>query len=175
MRSPHSIFGIFLALASSLALGCASYQIGARTLYRPDVETIYVPIFRSASFRRGLDARLTEAVIKEIQLKTPYRVVCEADADSRLTGNIVYESKAILAEDNFDVPRNIRTNLTARVRWESRGGDLLQQADTRLPPILQINQEADLIPEAGQSIATAHQRAIEQLAEQIVAQMEYPW
>ena len=133
------------------------------------------PFFNPASFRQGLGEQLTEAVIKEIQLKTPYRVVCAADADSILTGKIVNETKRILAEDINDVPRSIGTNFVAQVRWESRSGDLLRDNLVALPPLLQINQTANLIPVGGQSIATAHRRAIQQLAEQIVAQLEYPW
>ena len=157
------------------SLGCAGYQVGNHTLYRPDVQTIHVPIFHSTSFRFGLGEQLTEAVVKEIQLKTPYRVVCASDADSILTGRIISEAKTILAEDVNDVPRNIGTDMVAQVRWESRSGDLLRDNLVALPPILQISQTANLIPEGGQSVATAHDRAIQQLAEQIVAQLEYPW
>lgn len=156
-------------------LGCASYQIGNQTLYRPDIRTVHVPIFQSISFRQGFGERLTEAVIKQIELQTPYKVVCESDADSILSGRIVSESKTVLAEDINDVPRNIGTDLVAQVRWESRAGDLLNENLIGLPPILQISQSSNLIPEGGQSVATAHQRAISQLAEQIVAQMHYPW
>lgn len=155
--------------------GCAGYQVGNQTLYRPDVQTIHVPMFRSSSFRDGLGEQLTEAVVKEIQLKTPYRVVCESDADSLLTGHIIDERKTILAEDVNDVPRNIGTDFVVQLRWESRQGDLLRDQYVALPPVLQISQTANLIPEGGQSIVTAHQRAIRQLAEQIVAQLEYPW
>lgn len=165
--------GVFVLCA--MLPGCAGYQVGNQTLYRPDVQTVHVPIFESDSFRKDFGERLTEAVTKEILLKTPYRVVCAADADSILTGRITDESKVVLAEDTNDVPRNIGTDLVARIRWESRSGDLLRENLVALPPILQISQSANLIPEGGQSIATAHQHALSQLAEQIVAQMEYPW
>ena len=114
-------------------------------------------------------------MVKEISAKTPYKVVCESDADSILSGQIISEQKTVLAEDVNDVPRNIGTDLVARIRWESRTGDLLRDNLVALPPILYISQTANLIPEGGQSVATAHQRAITQLAEQIVAQLEYPW
>lgn len=165
----------WFALSVLMLSGCAGYQIGNQTLYRPDVRTIHVPIFQSNSFRKDFGERLTEAVVKEIELKTPYKVVCEADADSILTGQIISESKTVLAEDVNDVPRNIGTDLVTRLRWESRAGDLLRENLVALPPILYVSQTANLIPEGGQSVATAHQRAIAQLAEQIVAQLEYPW
>ncbi len=180
MQPGHRTFIANLAL-SALALsplwlsGCAGYQLGSQTLYRPDVRTVHVPIFQSNSFRKDFGERLTEAVAKEIEDNTPYKVVCEADADSILSGQIVSETKTVLAEDINDVPRNIGTDLIVRIRWESRAGDLLRDNLVSLPPVLQITQSANLIPEGGQSVATAHQRAISQLAEQIVEQMEYPW
>ena len=165
-----------LSLITVSCLGCAGVQFGNRSLYRPDIQTVHVPVFESSSFRRGLGEQLTEAVIKEVELKTPYKVVCRADADSILTGEIVSEQKTVLAEDINDVPRSIGTDLSARIRWETRAGDLLrEQVAFPLPPVLQISQSAYLVPEGGQSVATAHQHAISQLAEQIVSQLEYPW
>jgi len=155
--------------------GCAGYQLGNHTLYRPDIQTIHVPVFQSSSFRKDFGERVTEAVIKEIEDRTPYKVVCEADSDSILSGRIVNESKSVLAEDVNDVPRNIGTDLAVQIRWESRAGDLLRDNLVALPPILQISQTATFVPEGGQSVATAHQQAIRQLAAQIVSQMEYPW
>ena len=68
-----------------LLAGCASYQVGSESLYAPDVATVYVPMIESDSYRRDLGERLTEAVIKEIELKTPYKVVGTPDADSILS------------------------------------------------------------------------------------------
>ncbi len=163
-------------LCFALVLGCATYQVGTRSLYRPDIQTVHVQIFASNSYRRFLGERLTEAVVKEIELKTPYKVVCAAEADSRLSGYIVTESKRVLAEDINDAPRDVELDLTVQIRWETRQGDLLRQP-VALPllPDLRLSQAANLIPEGGQSIATAHQHAISKLAEEIVAQMEYPW
>ena len=165
-----------MCVCCAVFLGCASYQVGTRSLYRPDIQTVHVQIFASNSYRRFLGEQLTEAVVKEVELKTPYKVVCAADADSRLSGRIVAEWKRVLAEDIDDVPRDIEVDLTVQIRWETRHGDLLRQPiDLPLPPELRINQVANLIPEGGQSIATAHQHTISKLAEEIVAQMEYPW
>jgi hypothetical protein len=38
-----------------------------------------------------------------------------------------------------------------------------------------VAQAADYIPEAGQSVSTAQQEAIQRMAKQIVSQMEAPW
>ena len=48
-------------------------------------------------------------------------------------------------------------------------------ASIPLVPELSIGQTAPMIAEAGQSIASQQQLAIQRLAEQIVATMEEPW
>jgi len=164
------------ALIGLLVSGCAGYQIGQQTLYRPDVSTVHVPIFESDSYRRNLGERLTEAVATEIQLKTPYRVTTADRAESVLRGRIVSETKRVIAEDINDNPRLIEANLVAQVDWIGAQGELLSHTITI--PIdqyeLRIGEAEQFIPEAGQSVATAYQESIEELAEQIVAQMELP-
>ena len=76
-----------------LFCGCAGYQIGNQSLYPLEIHTVYVPMFQSNSFRRNLGERLTEAVVKEIEKRTPYKVVSDPNADSVLTGRIVAETR----------------------------------------------------------------------------------
>src|SRR5687767_14906756 len=98
MRSAKLLLLFVLGLG-----GCAGYQLGNGTLYRTDIRTVYVPMFESDSFRRNLGERLTEAVVKEIENKTPYKVLSDPGAaDSVLRGHLVSERKAVLAENRFD-------------------------------------------------------------------------
>ncbi len=156
--------------------GCAGYRWGQQTLYRPDIQSVHVPIFESTSFRPGLGELLTEAVVKEIQTRTPYHIASAETADSVLQGTLVTESKRVVAEDRFDVPRIIEADMVVEVTWKGRQGDLLGQA--MVIPVedfrLRAGQGNQFIPEGGQSLASTHQRMIEQLASQIVSQMELP-
>ena len=165
------------ALLTSAMPGCAGYQIGTGSLYRPDIRTVHVPIIESDSYRRNLGERLTEAVVKQIELKTPYKVVDNANADTVLTARIVGDSKRVIAETATDEPRDIEVNFNVQVSWVDRRGDLISGPVGLpvCPELYHISQSANLVPEAGQSIATAQQEAIQRLAEQIVAQMEMPW
>ena len=171
-------FGLSFAIGLVvLAAGCAGYQIGTRSLYRPDIRTVYVPMFESDSLRRNLGERLTEAVAEEIELKTPYKVVHQPDADSVLTARITAETKRVVAEQVDDIPRNLETDLAVQVDWYDRRGEYLMQ-DSRFsfsPVAFSVAQSADFTPEGGQSVATAHQDAIQRLAEQIVSRMESRW
>lgn len=161
----------------ALGTGCAGYQIGTRSLYRPDIRTVYVPMFESDSLRRNLGERLTEAVVKEIELKTPYKVVHRPDADTILTARITTETKRVVAEQVDDIPRNIEADLAVEVSWHDRRGEYLMQGArfSFAPAAFSVAQTTDFTPEGGQSVATAHQEAIQRLAEQIVSQMESRW
>lgn len=174
----RSQFGLpFVAILIAFATGCAGYQIGTRSLYRPDIRTVYVPMFESDSLRRNLGERLTEAVVKEIELKTPYKVIHRPDADTVLTARITTETKRVVAEQVDDIPRNIEADLAVEVNWYDRRGEHLMQASrfSFAPASFSVAQTADFTPEGGQSVASAHQEAIQRLAEQIVSQMESRW
>jgi len=147
-----------------LALGCAQYQIGNRTLYRTDIRTVHVPLIQSNSLRLDLGEWLTEAVVKEIELRTPYKVVSNPLADSVLTGRILWDEKRVLAENINDEPRNLIFSATVHTTWIDNRGMILSVGTASLG--------ADFVPEAGQSVTTAQQRAIKVLASQIVSRME---
>lgn len=165
-----------LLIAAALP-GCATYRFGNRSLYRCDIRTVHVPMVQSDSFRRNLGERLTEAIVKEIELKTQYKVVDAASADSVLTARIVSENKRVLSENQNDEPRDLETDFFVQMSWADRRGDLIA-GGTPIPfaPLfVNMSQTASFVPEAGQSMATAQQEAIQRLAEQIVGQMEAPW
>jgi hypothetical protein len=163
---------LFLAVS-----GCAGYRIGNETLYPCEIRTVYVPVFQSASFRRNLGERLTEAVIKEIELKTPYKVVGTSDADSVLSGRITGETKRVLVENRYDEPREVEVNLQVQAQWVDRQSHLIHPMTPVPVPseLVTITENANLVPEVGGSVATGHQQAIHRLAEQIVSMMEAPW
>src|SRR6266446_6128424 len=53
-----------------------------RPNYDCTIHSVRVPIFKNVTFRRGLEFDLTRAVIREIEAKTPFKVVaagCAAD------------------------------------------------------------------------------------------------
>jgi len=157
--------------------GCAAYQVGTHSLYAPDVATVYVPMIESDSYRRDLGERLTEAVVKQIELKTPYKVVGTPAADSILSAKLRRDERKVQAENIYDDPRLYETTLWVEVTWLNRRRTPLVPMQTLEVPAdaVGISQASHLIPEVGQSVATTQQEAIEQLAVQIVSTMEEPW
>jgi len=176
-RSHLVCLGLAGLAGLAVLAGCAGYQVGNWSLYPGHIRTVYVPMFESNSFRRNLGERLTEAVIKEIEAKTPYKVVGTPDADSTLPGRISGESKRVVIEDRYDDPRGVDVNLQVQVRWVDHRGAVIRRIDpiTLPPEVNMVAGSATLTPEVGQSVATAHQQAIQRIAEQIVAMLEAPW
>jgi hypothetical protein len=163
-------------LLLSLA-GCAGYQLGNRALFPAGIDSVYVPMFESSSLRRSLGEMLTEAVIKEIEHRTPYKVVGDPSADTVLIGRITSDAKHLLIQTRRGDPREMEMDLTVQVTWRTQRGDVVREI--RPIPIpaecVGISETAELVPEAGQSTATAQMQAIQRLARRIVDLMEKPW
>ena len=126
-------------------------------------------MFESDSYRRFLGQRLTEAVVKEIGLKTPLTITEPAIADSFVRGRILSDRKIVAGENVNDEPRTLDLRWRVEVTWVDRAGVPLMQRQT-----VYINQDATFIPEGGQSLSTAQQQIIERIARDIVGQMEVP-
>ncbi|HVA45703.1 MAG TPA: LptE family protein [Pirellulales bacterium] len=157
--------------------GCVNYRMGARSLYAPDIQTVYVPMIESTSYRRYLGEWLTEAVVKRIEQVTPYKVVNTPDADSVLTVRIITDTKQVLMESFTDEPRESQFTLQISASWVNRNGDQLgQPVNVPLPPSLNpIDQSANLFPELGQSTSSAEMQDVQWLAVQVISMMEAPW
>jgi len=173
VRPPSKAVVLLIAL---LSLSGCGYIVGGP--YRQDIRTVHVPIFRSSSFRRDVELQLTEAVHKEIQNQTHFRLARAGEADTRLTGRIVSIHKHALSESAQDDPRELQLNLTVEVTWEDLRGNKLVMPTKQIeipPDVVRLLASSDFAPELGQSMATARQRAVNNLARQIVQLMQTPW
>jgi hypothetical protein len=168
--------------------------------YRCDICSVRVPAFKSQIYfdetRQGLEMDLTRAVVRQIELKTPWKV--KEDADTELTGTIISLTKSILNRNQQNLPRETETNLAVQVKWvdlrtgenltkPARGRDALPMPALpgTLPPppgaapppldTVAVFSLGQLIPEIGQSNATAYKQNVDRMAVQIVSMMEEPW
>lgn len=150
-----------------LLAGCG-YRSG--NLYRPEVRTVHVAMFASKEFRRDLEFMLTEAVKKRIGLDTPYKLAPQAKADTILTGEVLEERQAAFAPDFLSrLPREKQLTLAVHVQWKDlRSGRVLVDRPVEL-------QGVDYIPPAGEVERFAQEKAIDRLAQRIVAEMYKDW
>jgi hypothetical protein len=151
-------------LILTATVGCAGYQVGNRTLFNTDMRTVHVPVFQSDSLRPDLAEWLTEAVIKEIEMRTPYKVVSNPLADSVLTGRLLWDNKRVVSENYNDEPRNLIYNAALHITWIDRNGRILAQSS--------ITVGENFVPEAGQSITSAEAAVVRRMAAAVVNEME---
>jgi hypothetical protein len=110
--------------------------------YDCKIHTVYVPIFENRTFYHGLEFEVTRDVIREIEAKTPFKVVSDRDrADTELVGTIVVFTKNILNRDQYNQIREGETLLTANVVWRDlHTGEILSKPGKRVgddpPPVL---------------------------------------
>ena len=78
------------------AVGCGYAH---RPTFPQGIRTVAVPIFDNRSFYRGAERDVTEALIKQIELETPYKVVAPTGADTELSGSIVAINSGVLSRD----------------------------------------------------------------------------
>jgi hypothetical protein len=95
--------------------------------YDCSIHTVRVPIFKNRTFRQGIEFDLTRAVVREIEQKTPYKVVGpNVDADTELTGTIITYVKSTLNVNPLNEIREQETDLTVEVTWRNlRTGEYL--------------------------------------------------
>jgi hypothetical protein len=161
--------------------------------YNPDIRTVYVPIFQNVTFTRGLEFDLTRAVIREIEAKTPYKVVdCRANADTELIGKIITTSKGVITLNQLGEVRDAQASMGVELVWrdlrpgcsgiilssdpkkeEVRGEIPLPGA--KPPPPALVTPTASFVPELGGSLLAAQKQLVDRTAIQIVSMMERGW
>lgn len=165
--------------------------------YDTSIHTVRVPIFKNLSMRdstrEGIEFQLTQEVVRQIELRSPYKVVGgNCDADTELEGTITAFSKNVINRNQLNEVREAETTMTVEIVWKDlRTGEILSQPPRKrepLPPLCDtppqppykpipqvLSSTASFIPEVGSSITTARQDNIKKLAVKIVSLMEKPW
>jgi hypothetical protein len=162
-----------LALSAAVALGAeggCGYSVHAP--FDRNIRTVYIPIFRSISYRRDLNLQLNELIIKEMERRTPFRHVGKIeDADTILDGTIILADKNIVVENPFNLPRQLTSTVNASVRW-THNPPLKEELDA---PVTVVAETVNFVPEVGETAMTGFYRANQALAKQIVDMMEKAW
>lgn len=163
----------FLLLLS----GCAAYHIGNQGLFPSDVRTVGVSIVGNETWRRGYGERLTEAIVREIENRTPYKVVEASRADTVLEVTITGENKTVTFQNDWADPREISLGMTLRASWtDRRTAEVRQSQDINMEQAaLNLSAATPLVTEVGQSNTTSSQALMENLARSIVGLMENKW
>ena len=190
--------GLLLAAAGCTTPGGNFSLLGYTTVpnYDPCIRTVYVPIAQNISYRKGLEFDVTRLVVREIETRTPFKVVsCREQADTELLLKVINWRKNLIIATQLNLVRESEINVGVEVLWRDlrpgRVGDLLSSAKPTIPeeqplpgeklpaptkdvPVLLL-PVATYQPELGGTTASADWQACERVAKQICNMMEKGW
>lgn len=112
--------------------GCGYHQAGSATHIPANVRTLAVPIFTTRTQAFHTEMAFTQAVIRELNTRTRYRILNSAstDADATLTGTILSQTVAPLTYDAATgQSSSYLLNITARVVLTAHDGRVLYRND----------------------------------------------
>lgn len=162
------------SLAGCLA-GCSADPTRGysfHTTYDARVRTVSVPIFANETYFSGLEVRLTEAIIKEIQRTTPWRVVGSENAATTLTGSIDHvEMHRLTSQRGTGLVQEQALQITVSFDWvDNRSGETTVSRRAFVAT-------ASFVPPrgVGEPIEIAESGAVRELARDIVAELRADW
>ncbi len=165
----HSSIRACLVLIPFLLAGCG---YSAKELYPAEYATVAVPMFENRTFYRGIEMELSEALVKEIELRTPYKVVNRGGAATSLTGTVTgVEQSLVSRRASGGLPQEVEVIVTVDFAWtDLRTGEPIRdrkgfEAVGRYVPARPV----------GQPFEVAQHAAVEQLADDIVSTMRADW
>ncbi len=174
IRRPLLWFAVMAAGAAGGG-GCAtdpSTGWSARSPWPADVRTVAIDIFRNDTFNRTVAFELADALVKEIEARTPYKVTGVSNADTILTGRIRSVDLRQLSKSTLT---GLSEEVTIRVTIDLEWRDLRTN-----DPILSLESFSShglFVPSrpTGEPIELGEFAAVQKLARDIVDQMQAPW
>jgi hypothetical protein len=169
---------IGLVMACALAIvftGCASDPTkgyAPASLYPEGISTVAVPVFSCDSYTRDVEFELTDALIKEIEARTPYKVVPEGRADTILLGRIkTIELDQLSKSRQTGLSEEQIISVTIDFEWKDlRSSRTLVQREG-------FTGQGFFDPSrpTGEPIELGQFAAVQQLARDVVAQLRADW
>lgn len=160
---------IFLPILISFSSACGYRHAG---LYPNQYNSVSVPIFENRTFYQGVEFDLGEAMVKEIELRTPYKVTNRGHADTELEGTILnIEQTQLSRHRSSGVPQQIEVRVVVDFQWKDlRSGETIR--DRR-----GLTAVGRYVPTSGASetFQLAQHQAVENLAQSIVWQLAEGW
>jgi len=169
-RSPHLSGRRWKALATAalavsvLVAGCGYTR---HDLFPQDVHTVSIRPFENKTFYKDVQFDLSESLIKQIELTTPYKAA-SGGADTVLEGEITdVRQQKLSRTSSGGLPQELEVKIVVNFQWkDQRTGQLLRQRRG----FMAVGRYVPTSP-VGESFQVGQHAAAQRLAEQIVATM----
>ena len=158
-----------------LTLGCSSNPTtgySTASLYDQQFQSVCVPIFENETMSRNMEFMLTDAIVKQIQARTPYRVLDDTHADTMLTGTITdIKLQAISQSRTTGLDNEMLITATINFEWLNlrTGKRILGRERFSSTALFNPSQPSSEPIEMGQFAL------VQQLSTDIVDQLQAAW
>lgn len=144
----------------------------SKSVYPANVRTVAVPIFTSQSFTRNVEFELTDALIKEIESRTPYKVVPDSRADTIILGQIKSVQLEQLSKSRFTgLSEEVVVGVTVDFTWRDlRSNRVLVERKA-------FSGHGLFVPSrpTGEPVELGQFSAVQQLARDVVGELRSEW
>lgn len=167
------LFALALCCAMCTLTGC-SYSQGDGytwgTTFRKDIRTVAIPAFGTKSFARGDEIALTQAIIAQIESRTPYKVVPQERADTVLEGLVVSVGTGTVSIDQYTaLPQESLYTISVDFTWKDlRTGQILVERRN-------FEQSTTYYPTLGEGRTNGRLATADALAASIVDELQGEW
>jgi len=168
-------FAFLLMAILGIMHGCATDPTegySTETNYPTTVGSLAIPIFDNPTFYRGLEFDLTDALIKEIQTHTPYKITTQSKADSVLSGQIRHvELRQLSKSPLTGLTEEAIVRVTIDFQWRDlRTNKILMERSS-------FTGHGLFVPSAptGEPIEIGQLSAIQLLVREVVGEMQAEW
>ena len=163
-----------LALLACLVLVCCAGSKGwkAGTSLPTKYRSIAVPVFQNSTYDRQVGYQLTEALQKRLQQVAPYAITSEGTADTVLRGKVTKVDLRQISQ-SLGTGLSEEVGLTVTVDWDwvdMRTGKSIAARNGFASSGVVVASRPQAEP-----LDLARYRAVQQLADDIVANMQADW
>ena len=158
-----------------LLSGCSSDPTtghSTQSIYPTKYRTVAIPVIKNETYFRDVGFLLTQALITEIESRTPYKVTSENSADSLLSGQITAVRLTALSQNRTTgLDEEVIVGVTVNFEWM----DL--EDDTTI--VKRSNFEGSGLfvptPPSGEYLEVGEVAVVQQLASDMVDEMQAAW
>lgn len=130
----RSLTNLRIGMAAGVGLlsGCGYHTAGSATHIPANVRTIAVPVFATHTQAFHTEMALTQAVVRELDTRTRYRVLTQdkGDADATLSGTVLTQTAVPFTYDSTSgETSSYIITITVKVVLTGRDGRVLYQND----------------------------------------------
>jgi outer membrane lipopolysaccharide assembly protein LptE/RlpB len=120
------------ALLLAPLTGCGYHTLGSATHIPANVRTVAVPVFATHAQAYHTEMALTQAVVRELNTRTRYRILTDAgaDPDATLNGTVLTQTSVPLTYDSTSgETSSYLVTITVKVVLTARDGRVLYRND----------------------------------------------